>query len=332
VSIVKAVTEPASLPLAPGGPACFTCVMTNAPGGRVRRVRGDEIQAWCACPFGAGDADLEDHIEGEAAWIEAWHDGPENLFVHDTGDVLLGKYDLPITSPRRLCLWAPSVVNGPHAKAVMLALCEHIRAEGERRGVADIEVILEGWHDHLDLARDALCAAGLPRREEKVVVRRDMAEALPAASCPGVEFRPAAGLSQDLLGRLIRDVGGSMDDPVSRGPSLEDHPLGLTMWRDGIPIGLAWPSCAPDDEVFTLHHLGLIPEARGQGLGAHLLRHSLAVARESGARIYVGSTAVANEPMRKTFARIGCEVLGHRFVHGLSLGLREATCRNATGS
>lgn len=290
--------------------------MTRALHGTVRRVRDDEIRAWCACPLAGDDPDLDDHVAGEMDWIDAWHDGPENLFVFDTDDGLLGKYDIPTVTPRRICLWAPSVAAGRHERAAMVALCEHIRAEGERRGVEDIEVILEGWHDHVDLAGEALRTAGIPLREEKVVVRRALDETLPMPTVTDVEFRPVASLSGERLERLVRDVDGAIDEPVSRGPALGEHPLGLTMWREDEPVGLVWPSSAPGDDVFTLHHIGLTPEARGHGLGTDLLLRALAAARTTGAEVYIGSTAVNNAAMRKTFERLGCEVLGRRFIHG----------------
>ncbi|MEZ4238182.1 MAG: GNAT family N-acetyltransferase [Myxococcota bacterium] len=56
----------------------------------------------------------------------------------------------------------------------------------------------------------------------------------------------------------------------------------------------------------TCTWMGLVPAARGRGLGHAVHRHALAMLRAQGATLYHGGTSAENAPMMACFARQGC--------------------------
>jgi GNAT superfamily N-acetyltransferase len=290
--------------------------MSPATTGSVRQVSRHEVPAWCACPLGT-DA----WIEGERAWLARWHSGCRNLFAFDAGGEFLGKYDVPMESADRWELWAPSVCDGDDAAAVMEALCAHVLTESRRRGVARLEVTLEESHRHFELARRCLLEAGFDPADERIVFVRDLAAPLPEREDCGLRYRSTAGLPAPDFAGLCRAVG------MSGEPPSEAQGLGVAAWHGGKPIGLALPSSRPGGDELLLHHLGIVPEARGQGYGLALLLEVLHRARAAGAAIYVGSTSRDNRPMLRLFDRADCSRHGKRLVfrtiHDATLSLED---------
>ena len=56
--------------------------------------------------------------------------------------------------------------------------------------------------------------------------------------------------------------------------------LALTREEDPEYVGVPWPSGATEDEVSVIHLLAVHPDARGQRLGAQLVREAIRIARE----------------------------------------------------
>jgi GNAT superfamily N-acetyltransferase len=272
----------------------MSTIRSMSPSGSVRRIRAHEVSAWCACPL-----DTEAWSEGERAWVARWHRDCRNLFAYETGGEFLGKYDVPMEEQDRWTLWAPSVRDGPAADAVMEALCRHVVAEARRRKIAQVDVTLEESHRHFELARRCLLAAGFDLADERVVVTRDLTVPLPELPDCGLEYRSAADLPVDELATLCRAVGVSGKPPA-------DGNAALVAWREGVPIGLVIPSSSAGDPDLVLRHLGLVPEARGQGYGFALLLEVLRRARAAGAVTYVGSASGDNRAMLRLFERTGC--------------------------
>lgn len=128
--------------------------------------------------------------------------------------------------------------------------------------------------------------------------------------------RSAADLPDADLAALCRAVGVSGKPPADRGTA-------LVAWRRGRPIGLVLPSSSQGYPEPVLRHLGLIPEARGQGCGLALLLEILHRAQAAGAVGYVGSASRHNRPMLRLFQQAGCgrprRRLVFRTTHGSAL-------------
>jgi len=286
--------------------------------GLVRPVREDEIEDWCACPRTPVEPGFDAWLEQERSWVVEHHSSSRNLFVCEARGELLGKYDVPTEAGGRWRLWAPSVRDLERGADAMRALCEHIRDESRRRGVDDVEVILEGGHRHIDLARNGLVASGFVLAQERVLVRRVLDGALPPTPRPDLDVRDCAGLTQQALEDLCLAIGIDAEDPDIHPQEAVLNPGSLVLDEDGQHVGLALCASAPGEETLHLKHLGIVSRARGRGVGKALLLAVLCRARKQGRRIYIGSTAKDNAAMRGTFASVGCEPLAERFVFALA--------------
>ena len=80
-------------------------------------------------------------------------------------------------------------------------------------------------------------------------------------------------------------------------------------FEGGTAIGVAIPHIEPGRPgEGRLFYFGILPGARGRGLGSFLHKQALSMLKELGAEYYVGSTHMANAAMRRVFERNGCEV------------------------
>jgi GNAT superfamily N-acetyltransferase len=53
--------------------------------------------------------------------------------------------------------------------------------------------------------------------------------------------------------------------------------------------------------------MGVVPEARGRGLGTWVHRHGFRMLRDQGGKLYHGGTAAVNAPMLRLFRAHGCK-------------------------
>lgn len=284
---------------------------------RVRGVAAEEVDAWCACPLSPGEEGYEAWLAAERAWVGSHHPGPRDLFVaEDAQGHFVGKADVPIDRRGRWTLWAPTVRTGPLAARAMRALAEHLLSEARRRGARAMEVLLEEGHAAPALAERVLRESGFSAPEERLLFRRDLGPDLPGLPS-GIRSRslppgPAGGDDRAAIASLLARAGAS--DSVLEEAREGTGPRGVVLEREGRDVGIALAGSGAGEGLLTEEHLGLVPEARGQGLGVSLLLAFLAWGSEDGARTYVGSTATWNGPMRRTFARAGCAEIGRRLV------------------
>lgn len=101
----------------------------------------------------------------------------------------------------------------------------------------------------------------------------------------------------------MRDPSDALDGHLAA--SSHDSSAWHVAWRDGTPAGMALVSVHADARNVELVYLGLVPEARGAGLGTALLDLSLrdaAMRRNAPVSLAVD---VRNEPAARMYARAG---------------------------
>lgn len=110
----------------------------------------------------------------------------------------------------------------------------------------------------------------------------------------------------DDLHSLIADVGDA------------HHPEAWVVVADGDgEVGVVLPQPYPDDpETGTLLYLGVLPERRGQGLGAALHLVGMDRLRDLGVKRYVDSTDLRNAQMLRIFERNGAVEEGSQHLYG----------------
>lgn len=145
-------------------------------------------------------------------------------------------------------------------------------------------------------------------------VRWDLG-ALPA----GLAFRPAAAADDPhlvrTLGRVFERSFEAAEDPAVFLASCTSrvradgclHPEDWqTLESPGGPLGVVVPAFADaSHEAATNLHVGLVPEARGRGLGTAVHLHGLETLRRRGATRFIGSTDLRNTAMQRVFVRAG---------------------------
>lgn len=78
---------------------------------------------------------------------------------------------------------------------------------------------------------------------------------------------------------------------------------------EGKAVGVSIPHIEPGmPGEGRLFYFGILPEARGRGLGPLLHENALSMLKDIGANYYVGSTHMANVAMQRVFERNGCSV------------------------
>jgi GNAT superfamily N-acetyltransferase len=86
----------------------------------------------------------------------------------------------------------------------------------------------------------------------------------------------------------------------------------LARW-EGDPVGVLLV-VEPSPGEWEVAYMGLVPSARGRGLGGEILLHALAEARAAGAGRVILSVDDRNEPARRLYQRVGFESYDHRLV------------------
>lgn len=91
--------------------------------------------------------------------------------------------------------------------------------------------------------------------------------------------------------------------------------------KDGAIAGISIPHIEMGTkEEGRLFYFGIVPELRGQGVGAQIHRISMILLKDFQATYYVGSTDVSNTNMIKIFAKNGCELKDRKGIYKVVKG------------
>ena len=76
---------------------------------------------------------------------------------------------------------------------------------------------------------------------------------------------------------------------------------------DGREAAFVCAQVAAKDGWSRISYMGVVPDARGQGLGTWVQRRGFRLMRELGGTTYHGGTAADNAAMLRLFEKHGCE-------------------------
>lgn len=212
--------------------------------------------------------------------------------------------------PGALGVTCPPRGDSPEAEdAVALAACEWLRARGVK--------VCQAFADRGELDRmGPLERAGFRYVTRLVFMRRAVrgSDRLEASDwLDGAHYLPA--LREDFSATLLRTHDGTLDCPelnASRVPAELvagfDLPERASAWHflaraDTAPVGLVLLN--PVERSLELAYLGVVPEARGRGYGAKLVRHALHQARCAGFETVSLSVDVRNTPAVRLYTKLG---------------------------
>lgn len=163
---------------------------------------------------------------------------------------------------------------------------------------------------------EPLARAGFERTTQLVFLRRALGGA-PLAQLPGWHLEADEPPFGDAFRAvLLRTHAGSLDCPELHAARSEAEivagfadPAPGGEWYlvrfGGAPVGVAVLAPGTDPGDTELAYVGLVPEARGRGLGAALVRELLARLRAVGAAGVALSVDARNVPAARAYARCG---------------------------
>ena len=168
--------------------------------------------------------------------------------------------------------------------------------------------------------REALLEAGFVELGERIEFKSPM-EDLPGDEGSPLLWRDRAAVGKDLaIEMLSRTSNGDphgveeherpaealadmlSDVELSNGP--ECVQVG---YLDGEPVAFVMAQVG-NEGWSRISYMGLVPAARGQGLGTWVHRHGFSMMRSQGGTLYHGGTAATNQPMLRLFESHGCKL------------------------
>lgn len=274
-------------------------------------------------------ADAPDPDAAAAGFLAQLADGdadPAGLFAarHAASGRLAGAIYAYLIGGRQGAVGPPAVPDGPDRTAVedslVRAALDWFRAEQ----VQVAQAVLR--------AAERPRAAALERDGFRHVTRlvflgRDLAPDDPAPADSPLTFRPVPGPTAAFADALLATYDGTLDCPELNGTRPGDEilagylaasPVRPPLWwlaEDGAtPVGVLLLAPRDDGPAAELTYLGLIPSARGLGLGRHLLRFALRQAAARGCSRLLLSVDERNEPALRLYRGHGFRPFDRRDV------------------
>jgi hypothetical protein len=223
-----------------------------------------------------------------------------------------------------LVLWGPRIRGAAVGEADATLIREAVdqaRAEGVRALEARLTLALEN-----DVLTEVLVGCGGTRCGGRIEYCTPIADLVPEDPDGPLTWRPGAldRATADLFAATAGSGPNALEpglDPfeVLRGyleaPELSRDPAACLHVGalDGEDVALVVAQVEATSGWSTCTWLGLIPSARGRGLGNGVHRHGIAMLRAQGGQLYHGGTALENAPMVACFARQRC-VEARRFA------------------
>jgi ribosomal protein S18 acetylase RimI-like enzyme len=263
----------------------------------------------------------------------------DNLLIALDGDRGVGAVLAVLRPGGAAFLWPPAVQAESASPDIASQLVEAVAARVETRGAKFIQCLL----DPGDTAGcEALARGGIPYATDLILLSRSLVEATPDFSGGSLSVECYTPGLHAAFSRLVeRTYTGTLDCPVLasvRGgdDSLEAHratgefvPGGWRLYREGDKdVGILLLAGHPERDTWEVAYLGVVPEARGRGLGRSILRDGLVFARRSGRNIVELAVDAANTPAIHLYRRLGFGEVRRFAVH---LRVKERPLRG-TGS
>jgi ribosomal protein S18 acetylase RimI-like enzyme len=285
----------------------------------------DELPAACGALFAHLTGSDRDHRAARCReLLTSGELDPSGMFVarDEHGAVRGAMLVQPLPGALGLA-WPPRAEAGcePTADALVSAACGWLRS----RGVKVCQVFAAEGDDLAALDRHEF------RHVTQVVHMRRGVDANRERDDgpPSPLIRPAADSPADLFtDTLMKTYDGSLDCPELTGPRTAAEVLDGHRPADGVPADrfwyLAWSAAEPvgvvlfdvgtEPGALELSYLGVVPSARGRGLGGELVRFAVAHAAAAGCPALTLSVDARNGPAARLYRRHGFREYDRREV------------------
>jgi GNAT superfamily N-acetyltransferase len=153
-----------------------------------------------------------------------------------------------------------------------------------------------GFVDHGERVEFKIPVEELPDDEGSPLAWRIAGEDGAAMLAAVAEGDPHGKDERDAPAEMLGSFGRMRNDPAC-------FQIGSL---DGEDVAFVCAQVAAKDGWSRIAYMGLVPAARGQGLGRWLHRHGFAMIKEQGGKLYHGGTAASNKAMLALFEAHGC--------------------------
>jgi ribosomal protein S18 acetylase RimI-like enzyme len=281
----------------------------------VRQLRRGEDPLWRACRCGKWPPNGPEFTS-----VPGFR--PEAHLVAERAGRIVGRIESMLNEPHLAVLIDPIVCDGEDVDAVLRVLIGEGLNVARSIGAAQIEAILESYLPYLEQADALITEFGFRRSFEKALYTCDLAAFSSGVSGQSVEFRSIAEAGDaaaiSVIGEVLKTPLNRSDmdiAPLSMFEELKDlcrrndvfHPEDwLIAYQRNREIGIVMPALT--DRVTrrgTILFVGVIPEARGRGLGLALTLKGLQTIALRTPTALLDSTDVQNLPMRKILEGLG---------------------------
>ena len=275
-----------------------------------------------------------DEVDAALALVAAYAAGPPGQVVAalrlaaDRGEIDLEELTVAVESERiegaLLAIVAPGrtafvtppgVLRRRREREVAVALLRYWRERAVSRGLLMVQAFVEPG----DRRRQGhLEAAGFERLADLIYLERPGDLRTGEGPLPeGISWVPYDESTHPLFARVIAETyQGTLDCPRLEGL----RPIGdviaghkaqgefrpewwnLLLWR-GREAGCVLLNAIPERDSLDITYMGLVPAARGRGLGAALVQHAIDTTRLAGRPKLTCAVDAANHPAVKIYAR-----------------------------
>ena len=238
------------------------------------------------------------------------------------------RVDLEVTGAIRLVPLGPrsAVLIGPFGEDAVAA--ELVPEMVERARAAEVETISfrPSAAELGPTYRVATLANGFCLLGERVEFKTAV-EDLPGENGTPLTWRDLGEIGLDAAAKMMART--AKGDPTGRSEREEPRAALIEMLAD--PVLTDGPECVhvgfegdravafvlaqvlPKTGWSRIAYMGLIPAARGRGLGKWVHRHGFAMIRDQGGTLYHGGTATTNSAMLRLFQNHGCKEFERMF-------------------
>jgi len=295
----------------------------------VRPVRRDEIEPALRLVL-AGSPAPDGHDDAVAEFLRhaAWR-GIDLTGIWVAADPAAERIVwavLPIVTPGRgmILMVPPRLRPGLYPRHVA-ELVASATLEPRRQEVNLVQVLIDP--DHSAVVR-AMLDSGFERIAELSYLARHVHEAIPGRHLPESRFRLwrydrsrhhafAQAIERSYEGRLdCPKLNGRrhIEDIIESHKSAGEFDPGLWHLLTDVgdrPLGVMLLNRLPRREGYELVYVGLVPEARGHGLGNGLVRLAINALAAEGGGVIVTAVDADNAPARRLYHRHG---FGHLYA------------------
>lgn len=250
----------------------------------------------------------------------------DNLVVAMDGEQILGTVLAVLRPGGATFLWPPVVREGATEGEVSFALLATVAARVDAQGVQFTQCLL----DPDDASgRATLDRGGFPYVTDLVLLSRSLLANLPPPSDMDLSAEGYSAASHTAFARIVeRTYEGTFDCPIlaqfRRGDeSLAAHratgqfrPAAWRIYRSaGQDVGVVLLAEHPERDTWEVAYLGVVPEARGRGIGRAILQDSLALAKHSGRTTIEIAVDAENAPALRVYRQLGFTDVRRFAVH-----------------